>query len=86
MSINRFGITYNIFGDIMRLRIKELREDNDIPQKEIARLLNCSQVCYSRYEIGQREIPLKSLCILAEFYNTSLDFLVGLTNNPEKYP
>jgi len=85
MSIHHFGISYNGYGDGMKLRIKELREDKDIPQKEIANLINCSQVCYSRYENGQREIPLKSLCILAKFYNTSIDFLVGLTNNPTRY-
>ena len=85
LSINQFGISYNNYGGNMKLRIKELREDRDIPQKEIANLLNCSQVCYYRYENGQREIPLKSLCILAKFYNTSIDFLVGFTENPNKY-
>ena len=84
-SINHFGISYNECGDSMKLKIKEIREDKDIPKKEIANLLDCSQVCYSRYENGQREIPLKSLCILAEFYNTSIDYLVGITDNPTKY-
>lgn len=67
----------------MNLRIKEMREDRDIPQREIAELLKCSQVCYSRYENGQREIPLEALCKLAEFYNTTTDYLLGLTDNTE---
>lgn len=68
----------------MNLRIKEMREDRDIKQSELAELLKCSQVCYSRYENGQREIPLEALCILAEFYNTTTDYLLGLTDSYQK--
>lgn len=82
-SIYRFGIHIIILVMYMNLRIKEMREDRDIKQSELAELLKCSQVCYSRYENGQREIPLEALCILAEFYNTTTDYLLGLTDNPE---
>lgn len=68
----------------MKLRLKDIREDNDIKQIEIAKFLNCSQVCYSRYENGQRDIPLHILCLLAEYFNTSTDYILGLTDNPDK--
>lgn len=83
-SIYRFGIHIIILVMYMNLRIKEMREDRDIKQSELAELLKCSQVCYSRYENGQREIPLEALCILAEFYNTTTDYLLGLTDSYQK--
>ena len=61
----------------MKLRIKDLREDHDLSQKDIAKLLNISQVAYSYYEIGKRSIPLELLIKLADFYNVSLDYIVG---------
>lgn len=67
-------------------RIRELREDQDIKQQVIAGLLNCSQVCYSRYETGERAIPLECLVKLAEFYDTSVDYMLGLTDVPQPYP
>lgn len=67
------------------LRLRDLREDNDLNQTEIAKLLNVSQVAYSYYELGKREIDINSLKILAKFYNTSIDYIVGLTNNKESY-
>lgn len=67
----------------MKLRIKDLREDNDLTQKEIAKILMCDQSLYSKYERGEREIPLNLLIILADYYNTNLDYLVYRTNNPE---
>ena len=67
------------------LRLRDLREDNDLNQTEIAKLLNVSQVAYSYYELGKREIDINSLKILAKFYNTSIDYIVGLTNNKEPY-
>ena len=79
-----FWFGYNKFGDDMNLRLKDIREDKDITQKEIARFLNCSQVCYSRYENGQRDIPLKTLCNLAKYFNTTTDYILGLTNNPHE--
>lgn len=67
-------------------RIRELREDRDLKQQVIANVLSCSQVCYSRYETGERAIPLECLVTLAEFYDTSVDYLLGLTDEPQPYP
>lgn len=61
-------------------RIKDLREDNDKLQKEIAKLLGISQQYYSEYESGNRTIPIIHLITLAKYYNTSIDYIVGLTN------
>ena len=60
----------------MELRLKELREDKDLTQAEIAKILNISQRAYSHYEIGSREIPLELLIKLADYYNVSLDYIV----------
>ena len=68
------------------LRIRDLREDRDIKQQTIASLLNCSQVCYSRYETGEREIPISALIKLSEYYDTSVDYLLRLTDEPAPYP
>ena len=68
------------------LRLKEIREDRDIPQKEIAELLNTTQQQYSMYELGIRLIPIDKLCILADFYNVSLDYLVCRTDERKMYP
>lgn len=66
----------------MYRRIRDLREDNDLKQRQIADLLNCSQQVYSNYELGQRDIPTDVLIRLSEFYHVSVDYLLGLTNNP----
>ena len=68
----------------MKLRIRDLREDNDLTQSEIAKILGCTQQTYSRYETGEITIDINSLIKLAKFYNTSLDYLVGLTNKDRK--
>ena len=60
----------------MDLRIRDLREDRDISQGDIARYLMCDQSLYSKYERGEREIPLRLIIKLAEFYNVSIDYLV----------
>ena len=65
-------------------RIKDLREDNDKTQKEIAELLNMKHQQYARYESGMREIPLHHLITLAKFYNVSLDYLAGLIPTPRE--
>ena len=70
----------------MTLRIRDLREDNDHTQKEIAELLHVSQATYSRYETGDLDIPHSALQTLAEFYHTSVDYLLGRTNIPTPYP
>ena len=67
---------------VYKTRIRDLREDCDLKQREIAKLLNCSQTCYSKYEIGEREIPLRLLCQLADYYGVSTDYLLRRT--PEK--
>ena len=63
--------------------IRDFREDNDLTQQKIADVLMCDQSLYSKYERGEREIPLTLLIKLADFYATSLDYLVGRTNNPD---
>ena len=67
----------------MNLRIKDMREDNDLTQAQTAKILMCDQSLYSKYERGERDIPLKLLIELAEYYNVSLDYLVGRTNKKE---
>lgn len=69
----------------MYKRIRDLREDNDLLQKHLAEHLHCSQVAYSRYELGLRDIPTQVLIDLAKFYNTSVDYLLGLTNEIKPY-
>ena len=69
----------------MKLRLKDIREDRDIKQIDVAKFLNCTQVCYSRYENGQRDIPLNTLCLLSEYFNTTTDYILGLTDNPNKH-
>ncbi len=66
-------------------RLKDLREDNDCTQKEIAELLFITQQQYSLYEKGYREIPVSMLSKLAEYYKTSVDYILGLTDNPKPY-
>ncbi|MBQ7031238.1 MAG: helix-turn-helix transcriptional regulator [Bacilli bacterium] len=66
-------------------RLKEIREDRDIPQKEVATILNTTQQQYSKYELGIQLIPIDKLCELADFYNVSLDYLVGRTDERKAY-
>ena len=68
------------------LRLKDLREDRDLKQEEIAKMLNISQTNYSKYELGKINIPISSLKKLAEYYNTSIDYLLGLTSEIKPYP
>ena len=67
-------------------RIKNLRENKDLTQKEVGRILNMSQTGYNQYEIGRNDIPTKVLIDLANFYNTSTDYILGLTNEIKPYP
>lgn len=64
-------------------RLRDLREDNDLNQTEIAELLYTSQTVYSRYERGYQTIPVEHLLILADFYNVSVDYILGRTNIKE---
>lgn len=70
----------------METRIKNLREDNDLTQKQLSKFLNISQVAYSYYELNKRNIPLELLCKLADFYNTSIDYLLYRTDEMTPYP
>ena len=70
----------------MKTRIKSLREDNDLTQKQLRKFLNISQVAYSYYEIDKRSIPLELLSQLADFYNTSVDYLLYRTDEIKPYP
>lgn len=69
----------------MKLRIKDLREDRDLTQKELAKILDCTQQTYSRYESGQITIDIYNLIKLANFYNTSCDYLLGITEIQKPY-
>lgn len=64
----------------MNLRIRDLREDADLSQKQISELLLCDQSLYSKYERGERTLPLELAIKLADFYHVSLDYLVGRTD------
>ena len=65
-------------------RLKDLREDKDLKQKDIAMLLGMSQTGYSKYECGTNDIPTNVLIRLASFYNVSVDYMLGLTNDKRK--
>ncbi len=91
IRISQIEIIVNIsYCDIVKsfmvilMRLKDLREDNDVKQKHLAEYLNIKQNTYSQYENGKREIPLEMLCKLADFYNTSVDYIIGRTDNPTK--
>lgn len=68
------------------LRIKDLREDKDMLQKDVAELLNISQTNYSKYELGKINIPINTLKKLALIFDTSIDYLLRLTNERKPYP
>ena len=63
-------------------RIRELREDHDLLQRQVADRLHCSQQVYSNYELGQRDIPTEVLIRLDDLYRVSIDYLLGQTDNP----
>ena len=64
-------------------RIRDLREDKDLTQKDMAKLLNCSQQVYSNYELGQRDIPTDILIKLSCYYKVSVDYILGISDNPK---
>ena len=70
----------------MKTRLRNLREDNDLTQKELSKILNISQVAYSYYELNKRSIPLELLSKIANFYNTSVDYLLFRTDIQKPYP
>ena len=68
------------------MRLREIREDKDISQKTLAAYLHIGQNTYSRYETGKRQLPLDILIRLAEYFDTSTDYILGLTDEPKPYP
>lgn len=68
------------------MRIRDLREDHDLTQKELAEYLHIRQNTYSQYENGQRQLPLEILIALAKYYKTSTDYILGLTEEQKPYP
>ncbi len=69
----------------MYKRIRDLREDHDMNQTQIAKMLGMSQTGYSKYETGENDVPTAVLIKLARFYNTSIDYILGETDNKERY-
>jgi len=69
----------------MRLRIRDCREDRDLTQRQMAAFLHCDQSLYSKYERGERDVPLHVMIRLADYYHTSIDYLIGRTDNPVPY-
>ena len=67
------------------MRLRDLREDNDYTQKQVATYLNVGQNTYSQYETGQRQLPLAALIALAKYYKTSTDYILGLTDVRKPY-
>ena len=84
LSIQQIAVGYNNYGDNMYRRIRDLREDNDLTQKQVAKILCCSQQVYSNYELGQRDIPTAVLIDLSNYYKVSTDYILGLTDNPKQ--
>lgn len=70
----------------MYRRIRDLREDNDLTQAQVAKILEMSQTGYSKYETGENDIPTVILIKLARFYDTSIDYLLGQTDEAKRYP
>lgn len=70
----------------METRLRDMREDRDLTQKELSEAINITQRSYSYYERGDHIIPPEILCKLADYYHTSVDYLLGRTNTPTPYP
>ena len=70
----------------MHQRIRDTREDKDLRQEDLAKLLNCTQACYSNYETGKRDVPTEVWDQLADFYAVSVDYIMGRTNTKTPYP
>ncbi len=67
-------------------RLQDLREDHDLRQQDVADILHCQRNVYRRYECGEREVPVWVITTLAEYYNVSTDYLLGVTNTKSPYP
>lgn len=68
------------------MRLKDIREDMDVTQSELAKILHIKQNTYSQYENGQRSVPIDTLIKLSEYFNTSTDYILGLTDEKKPYP
>lgn len=85
MSIQQIAVCYDALRGIMvYCRLRELREDHDMKQREVASYLKCSQQVYSNYELGQRDIPTEILIALSALYHVSIDYILGVTDNPSR--
>lgn len=73
-----------LYEVIMYRRIRDLREDRDLNQTQVAKTLNMSQTGYSKYETGENDVPTGILIKLADFYGVSVDYILGQTDNPER--
>ena len=80
MSISQFEIMYNILWKVIFMRLKDLREDSDLKQKELAQFLHIKQNTYSQYENGQRQVPIDVIIKLAKYYNVSTDYILGISD------
>lgn len=72
--------------EVLYKRLRDIREDKDITQSDIAKVLNTSQGYYSKYELGKREMPLHHLKTLCKFYNISPEYFMGFTKEPKPLP
>ena len=81
-------MTYFIIGIARRdaMRIRDLREDHDLTQKQVAEYLHIKQNTYCQYESGRRQIPIEMIISLAKLYHVSTDYILGLTNVKKTYP
>ena len=68
------------------MRLRDIREDKDLTQAAVAQFLHIRQSTYSQYETGQRQIPVDALIRLAEYFETSVDYILGVTNEKRPYP
>lgn len=84
LLISQFEIAYNNLV-VIKMRLKEIREDRDITQKQVAEYLNIKQNTYSQYENGQRGLPIDILIKLATFFHTSCDYILSLTDEEKPY-
>ena len=86
MSIEQIVLLYTLFEviELVYRRIRELREDSDLTQNELGKALNLTQRAYAYYESGERTIPPEILIALALFYNTSVDYILGLSHDRKK--
>ena len=82
MTVTQSGKNGGSF--LLYRNIRILREDRDLTQKQVSDYLHCSQQVYSNYELGQRDIPTDILIRLSDFYNVSIDYILGTTKNPNR--